>query len=723
MNRNPVPVVTLANAKKMLFAISCCVLLMLLAAPTWAQDQCTPANPADDGGPACGVVITITGTSGHLVATLSGSGTANNNPYDGVGGDDELIGIQNNTGVDGVGAVTIGAIRLSAPPTFAIPFIVECTSGGQVCSPPFSTNVTVMPGPITVTYTASPNHCSAVEVQVSVDGTVVSTSAFLNAGQSTGPIVTSPLSAGPHTVALQATGEVGGCNDGTLFSWGGTLALSGNVTAPAGSVPISNLFAFDGDGACNFFKLGGCGPTGYEGPNNTFTGISPDFTTGTVHFTNPIRPGGSTWFAMEGTPVMVVSVGETQPLAIGVTNVFPFGPFVCTSGDAPVCTAGNGTWTEWFTGDDIQFTPLSPSPLNGPGADFWTILAIPVPAGPLGIGPFGGFGFGEGEYGIETPGATPYGPPLFSSPTFPNWPCTAYTDYSKAAAVAAGLPLGEQPTCVEIERDFIGNATDAANLIAPGQLDYDLDENSIPSVIGGPHVLWAPGVTGPTSSPGSADFSSDAISAYTGATPVLESTLILPTGVDPPPAKVNPPPGGHSVIASAFDPLVSETKPILAGVTVGFPGLEKPVINTGTPSCSPNAPVNCILDFVPVALSWDQTDISGNAITNLHSCRNVAGGACTTKGVTTPWVYLYSIPVTGCPAGFAGQNPLPGVLLNLSRSKEGEYTFVWEPLIEPDGCEVRVVLEFGTGSNAAPTLSYQAPAVFEYTDDFFFGVL
>ncbi|HXY16403.1 MAG TPA: hypothetical protein VEI26_18070, partial [Terriglobales bacterium] len=234
-----------------------CYLLFFVATQAWAQaDPCnspmigTTALPVGSAT-GCGVVITITGTSGHLVATVTGSGTANGNPYD--GDEDELVGIQNNTGTmaNGVltGAVSIGAIRLSAPPTFAIPFVVDCTSQGQTCSPPFSTNVTVMPaGPITVIYTASPNHCSDVQVQVSVDGTVVSTSGFLDPGHSTGPIVTSLLPVGSHTVAIQATGEVGGCNNGALFSWGGTLTLSGNISAPAGSVPVSNLFESDGDG-------------------------------------------------------------------------------------------------------------------------------------------------------------------------------------------------------------------------------------------------------------------------------------------------------------------------------------------------------------------------------------------------------------------------------------------------------------------------------------------
>ena len=96
----------------------------------------------------------------------------------------------------------------------------------------------------------------------------------------------------------------------------------------------SNLFAFDGDGACTFFK-NDCkyGPTGYEGPNNTFLGISPDRTTGKVLFTVPLAapvgqtPGGTTWFSLENTPAAVAAVGENKLLTAGTTTTFPFGPF------------------------------------------------------------------------------------------------------------------------------------------------------------------------------------------------------------------------------------------------------------------------------------------------------------------------------------------------------------------------------------------------------------
>jgi len=45
----------------------------------------------------------------------------------------------------------------------------------------------------------------------------------------------------------------------------------------------------------------GCpfGPTTYEGPGTSFSGISPDMTTGTVNFTPSLAPGATGYFSLE----------------------------------------------------------------------------------------------------------------------------------------------------------------------------------------------------------------------------------------------------------------------------------------------------------------------------------------------------------------------------------------------------------------------------------------
>jgi hypothetical protein len=553
MKRNPMPIVSSANAKKMLFAIFCCTLLMLFSASAWASvaavvDPCSAPTIGTSALPVgsaigCGVLITITGTSGNLVATVTGSGTANGNPYD--GDEDQLVGIQNNS------SVTIGAIRLSSP------LVTE--------SSPY-----------------------------------------------------------PYT---------------------------------------SNLFAFDGDGPCDYYYFSDdeefpatndcynngmfvgatqADPLDYEGPNNTFVGISPDYTTGTVRFVTPIPPGGSTWFGMENTPATVVSIGETQTLTTGVTNVFPFGPFTCTSDG---CSPGSGVWTENHTTDDAQFTPVS----QLTDVDQWTLLPIPVCAGPVGESPFGPFGseFNSGDFGLGGTSECPsYGPPAFQTEfpvTYPNQTslaCVPYLDYSSSGS----------PMCVEFERDCIesGEANDCGTVQWTNQLDYDIDNLSLGNsyLIGGPAVLFAPGLPAPTTPTQSSedpfnqvitDFSVNAITSYTGAA----------TGGDPPPPKAGGK-DGKSVFVSAFSPYQAEMNPIQPGVTVGFPGFEFPTSNTSSPSCAPEQAqyllfpsgkqvtlkvpaVNCLLKVlgvrVPWLLLWDDTTTSGAAVPNLQLCKTLKADA------------------------------------------------------------------------------------------------
>lgn len=74
------------------------------------------------------------------------------------------------------------------------------------------------------------------------------------------------------------------------------------------SNPGSDLFGFDGDGPCTFNPADCFGPTGYEGPDNTFAVIDGDH--GTVNFTVGLANGTGTWFALEGTPQ---SIAGTTP--------------------------------------------------------------------------------------------------------------------------------------------------------------------------------------------------------------------------------------------------------------------------------------------------------------------------------------------------------------------------------------------------------------------------
>jgi hypothetical protein len=117
---------------------------------------------------------------------------------------------------------------------------------------------------------------------------------------------------------------------GIVNNSGGTL---NSIFLSSPDTTFGGIFNFDGDGPCPWATAHNSNsndcftfseaytPTGYEGPDNTFSNISPNKTSGTVSFTTAIpNNGGSTWFALEGTPA---SLGQT--IKPGGTYVYPVG--------------------------------------------------------------------------------------------------------------------------------------------------------------------------------------------------------------------------------------------------------------------------------------------------------------------------------------------------------------------------------------------------------------
>jgi len=78
----------------------------------------------------------------------------------------------------------------------------------------------------------------------------------------------------------------------------------------------TNIFGFEGDGIASSTYLNKgttWGPTGYEGPNTSFTITNKN--SGVVHFTNGLTTGQSAYFSLEEAPNVVA--------AATVTNVSP----------------------------------------------------------------------------------------------------------------------------------------------------------------------------------------------------------------------------------------------------------------------------------------------------------------------------------------------------------------------------------------------------------------
>ncbi|TXI62785.1 hypothetical protein [Mycolicibacterium mageritense] len=73
--------------------------------------------------------------------------------------------------------------------------------------------------PSDVWTTADPTHCFDIIAHVSIDGRVVG-SDRLGPGEGTARY---QVPEGEHTVGVQAEGVRGGCNQGYLAAWGGTV--------------------------------------------------------------------------------------------------------------------------------------------------------------------------------------------------------------------------------------------------------------------------------------------------------------------------------------------------------------------------------------------------------------------------------------------------------------------------------------------------------------------
>lgn len=107
-------------------------------------------------------------------------------------------------------------------------------------------------------------------------------------------------------------------------SYTGTITLQGQGNG-------GGLFGFDGDGICTFLSgaagaycsAAGHDPSGYEGPNNTFSNITSVHTTddtGNVNIMN-LADGATTFFSLESSPasfgtVTIVNSSVPEPSSL-----------------------------------------------------------------------------------------------------------------------------------------------------------------------------------------------------------------------------------------------------------------------------------------------------------------------------------------------------------------------------------------------------------------------
>jgi hypothetical protein len=87
------------------------------------------------------------------------------------------------------------------------------------------------------------------------------------------------------------------------------VAVINNSSSTVGSLTLTgnNIFGFEADGiaSANYLNQPGWGPTGYEGPNTSFTWSNSNKNTGVVNFTGGLAAGASTYFSLEEAPATV----------------------------------------------------------------------------------------------------------------------------------------------------------------------------------------------------------------------------------------------------------------------------------------------------------------------------------------------------------------------------------------------------------------------------------
>jgi hypothetical protein len=133
---------------------------------------------------------------------------------------------------------------------------ITCTpASAEVCTPVFSTPISSA-DILRLQFTAASTNCGAITLDFQEDGFDVYITDQLAPGDSTPTVNVGPVIPGTHLLTVQATGVEGGCNVGTLDSWGGTLTVV--TVLPVGPTTTGQCInggwagfsAFRNEGAC-----------------------------------------------------------------------------------------------------------------------------------------------------------------------------------------------------------------------------------------------------------------------------------------------------------------------------------------------------------------------------------------------------------------------------------------------------------------------------------------
>jgi len=138
-----------------------------------------------------------------------------------------------------IGMMLIGAALLLAPvrdaqaEKFTVstgPFLIECTSTGQVCDPPATLAIGDPSRALKIRkfiYDASSAHCSAGRLLIELDGAPIGRMRFVAGSERATLRKRRRLAPGAHTLAFRFEGKLGGCNSGRVASWAGEISVRG----------------------------------------------------------------------------------------------------------------------------------------------------------------------------------------------------------------------------------------------------------------------------------------------------------------------------------------------------------------------------------------------------------------------------------------------------------------------------------------------------------------
>lgn len=135
----------------------------------------------------------------------------------------------------------VGVHRAAADPattTTAYPISVACTGDGQSCGR--WDELTVLSGGVVrVRFVASATHCSDIRAGFSIKrdlqgalGPPPQFTSFLTPGAGSDELLLSSSEHGAVTILITAQGRPGGCNDGRLLRWSGTVYVTTAVLPP-----------------------------------------------------------------------------------------------------------------------------------------------------------------------------------------------------------------------------------------------------------------------------------------------------------------------------------------------------------------------------------------------------------------------------------------------------------------------------------------------------------